>query len=73
MSCKYCKPLPSTKDTEPLLEHEGLVVMICGNKLGICDDHGYFSRITIDFCPNCGEALKPFGSLLFSRYGDDPR
>ena len=70
MSCKYCKPLESTGETEPLLRWGDVQVRIAKNKLRLCED-GVIRELTIDFCPNCGDDLTPFGSLLFSRYGGE--
>ena len=68
MSCKYCKPLVSTGETEPLLMlGDNCKCRIDGNKL-VLECYGASTMKTIDFCPNCGEDLTPFASLLFSRY-----
>ena len=69
MSCKYCKPLESTGETEPLVEFgDHYKCRIVGNKLKL-EVFGSSVAKVMDFCPNCGEELKPFGSLLFGRYG----
>ena len=62
MSCKHCKPLESTGETEPLIDILGTFVQIRGNKLRlIYDDWCQVEEKTIDFCPVCGESLRPFG------------
>ena len=59
--CKHCQPLESTGETEPLLTlGDTTSVRIKGNRL-IVESYGSQASRSIDFCPVCGESLRPFG------------
>lgn len=68
MSCKYCKELKSTGETEPLVVHHagGKTYIKHKRKHGLAMLYhqradGREACVTIDFCPICGENLRPFG------------
>ena len=58
MSCKYCEPI--NNEVTPLAALGDVTVTIKRNRI-VLDAHGATASRAIDFCPVCGENLRPFG------------
>lgn len=55
MSCKYCD------GREPLLRFGDAEARIDRDTVKLFDGKSLVKYKTIDFCPICGDSLKPFG------------
>ena len=58
MSCKYCEPIGG--EVTPLAALGDVTVTIRSNRV-VLEAHGATASRAIDFCPVCGENLRPFG------------
>lgn len=60
MSCKHCEPIGG--EVTPLVELGDVTVTIKSSRI-VLEAHGGIVSMSkaIDFCPICGESLRPFG------------
>ena len=70
MSCKHCEPIGG--EVTPLAALGDVTVTIRHARI-VLEAHGGTASRAIDFCPVCGENLRPFGPAWARALADEGR